>query len=505
MPRNTIPDSDRTALLRQIPSVERLLQSPRIRALLDRAERSVVSRCTAQTLDEVRASIASGKIEKRWLIDDGKALRFKDNVLIARIIQKVNQTIGRSIRRVVNATGVIIHTNLGRSVLPTPAVEAVCAIASGYSNLEFELLEGKRWERTRHIADALAGLTGAEDAFVVNNNAAAVLLCLNTLAVGKEVVVSRGELVEIGGSFRMPDVMEASGAILKEVGTTNKTKILDYQRAIGERTALILKVHTSNYKILGFTQDVSVKELAALAQEHDIPLMVDLGSGLLLSWERLCMPPGHNLEEPLVRDVVSAGASLVTFSADKLLGASQAGVIVGSAELLKRIASNPLTRAVRIDKLSLAALDATLRLYLAWPTRATELVPTLRMLTLPVEEVRQRAEKIASSASAILGEGFKVSLQPGSSKSGGGSLPLLELPTVLVAVSAEDVSAEDIARALRSSKVPVIARVADEKVLLDPRTVLKEDMDALVEGFRSVAEKFASRKKTPTRTDAGQL
>ncbi len=480
--------TSQSKLLRQIPAVEHLLQTPQVSALFSQAERSVVSHCASDVLRRVRASIISGEDQEVWFIQHDAEKRLDEAALLDAIARKFDEAVSCSMRRVVNATGVIIHTNLGRSVLPEEAVEAVMMAASGYSSLEYDLEQGARSKRWKHVTAPLVSLSGAEDALVVNNNAAAVLVSLNTLASGKDVIVSRGELVEIGGSFRMPDVMVASGAILREVGSTNKTKLADYERAITDNTALILKVHTSNYRIVGFSQDVPSKELSALSKRFNLPFMVDLGSGLLVGRDSLPLPDGMELDEPVVRDVVADGADIVTFSADKLLGASQAGVIVGRGELVQRIAKNPLSRAMRIDKLSLAALDATLRLYVKWPTRVHKFIPSLSMLTTPLSAIKKSAQRIRRRIQSVLDDRFRVEIEPGASKAGGGSLPLLELPTMLVAVSSQEISADAIEKALRAAPVPVIARIAENKVLLDPRTLLEDDIDAVVDAFRFVTQ-----------------
>ncbi|HUT04368.1 MAG TPA: L-seryl-tRNA(Sec) selenium transferase [bacterium] len=477
----------RAELLRQLPSVEKLLNRPELQNISPDVERSVVSRCAGEVLEALRGSILSEQENPRCFVETQGKLRLDLKALLDDVTKKVHATVSCSMRRVVNATGVILHTNLGRSVLPKEAIEAVVMAASGYSTLEYDVDKGMRSKRWEHVVEPLVALSGAEDALVVNNNAAAVLLCLNTLAAGKEVIVSRGELVEIGGSFRMPDVMAASGAVLREVGSTNKTKLLDYEHAITDDTALILKVHTSNYRIVGFTEDVSAQDLSVLSKRYKLPLMVDLGSGLLASEESLAMPDGLRLDEPVARDVVAAGADVVTFSADKLLGASQAGVIVGKSDYVRRIAANQLARALRIDKLSLAALDATLRLYVRWPTHFAEFIPTLSMLTASVNGLSVRAEEIRARLRPALGADFEVGIEPGCSKSGGGSLPLLELPTVLVSVSSSKMSADAIERALRLAEVPIITRIAEQKVLIDPRTLLEDDIEPLVDAFRMAA------------------
>ncbi|MBN1591755.1 MAG: L-seryl-tRNA(Sec) selenium transferase [Candidatus Coatesbacteria bacterium] len=478
--------TEQSRLLRQIPAVDDLLNSQGVSALFELAERSVVSDCIGTVLQRVREFILAGQDIGNWFIEaDGEQL-IREDALYSAISCKVKEVVSPSLRRVVNATGVIIHTNLGRSALPKAALDAVVKAASGYCNLEYDLVEGKRSKRHEHIASSIAAICGAEDAFVVNNNAAAVLVSLNTLAKGGEVIVSRGELVEIGGSFRMPDVMEASGAVLREVGSTNKTKLSDYESAITDRTTLLLKVHTSNYRIVGFTQDVSVKELVELGAKYNIPVMVDLGSGLLLDENCLPMPDGLVMDEHIARDFIRDGADIVAFSADKLLGSSQAGIVVGKSDMVRAIAKNPLSRAIRIDKLSLAALDATLRLYLAWPTKSYQMIPTLAMLTKSLNEISIEAEEIRSRLASVVSKEFGLGVEPGYSKVGGGTLPLLDLPTVLVAVSPKTISADALSKMLRSAEVPVICRIADDMVLLDPRTILDDDLDALVEAFRNL-------------------
>lgn len=482
------PVKHKNDLLRLLPAVEKMLNSPELKDLYSVAERSVVARCAGEVLENVRIALLSDGPETPCFAERDGQMTLDEQALFHAVIQKVTETVSPSMKRVVNATGVIIHTNLGRSVLPKPAIDAVIMAASHYSTLEYDLKTGHRSKRAEHVRESLARLCGAEDAIVVNNNAAAVLIALNTLASGKEVIVSRGELVEIGGSFRMPDVMAASGAILREVGATNKTKLSDYEHAITGNTALILKVHTSNYRIVGFSHEASVEELSSLCSEYKLPLMVDLGSGLLLGPDALPMPDGLKMDEPVALDMVRAGAEIVTFSADKLLGASQAGVIVGKAELVQKTATNPLARAMRIDKLSLAALDATLKIYLAKPTAAHEQVPTLAMLTKSVNDLSIEAEEIRSRLRSVLDPEFDVNVEPGYSKSGGGSSPLLELPTVLVSVSCKNRSADSVAKALRNAEVPVIVRIAEDSLLIDPRTLLNGDVDALIDAFRLVTQ-----------------
>ena len=407
--------------------------------------------------------------------DPGELSRLSQDrmTLTRRAGQEAIRLLGPSIRRVINATGVIIHTNLGRSLLAREAIDAVQEVASSYSNLEFDLETGRRGSRQVHAEGLLRRLTGAEAAIVVNNNAAAVLVSLNTLAKGREVVVSRGELVEIGGSFRMPEVMAQSGAHLREVGTTNKTHIRDYEAAIGPDTGLLLKVHQSNYRIVGFTEEVSLEALVRLGASRGVPVMVDLGSGCLVD-----LSAWGAGREPTVQEAIGSGADLVTFSGDKLLGGPQAGIVLGKGELVRRIRGNPLHRALRVDKMTLAALEATLRLY--WdPSDAVRRVPTLRMLVMSQEEVRRRAELLYRKLRRQVPSAVRVTMRQERSQVGGGSLPLLELPTWAVGVRIEGVPAVRLEEALRRGAPPVIGRIIKEEVILDLRTVQKEEVSTL--------------------------
>ncbi len=375
-------------------------------------------------------------------------------------------------RRVLNATGVIVHTNLGRSVLAEEAVEAVQGACCGYSNLEFDLEKGERGSRYSHVESLLCRLTGAEAALVVNNNAAAVLVTLDSLCAGGEVIIARGQLVEIGGSFRIPEVMARSGAFLREVGCTNRVHPRDYEEAITERTSALMRVHTSNYRIIGFHGDVSVAELAALAERHSLPLIEDLGSGSLLDFTPQGLPG-----EPTVRSVVAAGAHVVTFSGDKVLGGPQAGIIVGKRNAIDKIRKNPLNRALRIDKMTLAALEATLRLYLDEDV-ARNRIPTLRMITASPEEMRRRAGRLVTWLKRCCGRRDDVSfvLAPGESRVGGGSFPEHALTTVLVRINSLAVSPEQVRRRLLAGDPPLVGRLEDGAFLLDPRTLPEDDI-----------------------------
>jgi L-seryl-tRNA(Ser) seleniumtransferase len=377
-----------------------------------------------------------------------------------------------SLRPVINATGVVLHTNLGRALLSGSAMARVAAVAAAYSNLELDLATKERGSRYTHVDGLLRRLTGAEDALVVNNNAAAVLLALESLARGREVVVSRGELIEIGGEFRIPDIMLRSGARLREVGTTNRTHPRDYAEAIGPDTALLLKVHTSNYRVVGFTAEVAARELAQLGRERGVPVMEDLGSGSLLD-----LRPHGFPYEPTVPDVVAAGVDLVSFSGDKLLGGPQAGIIVGRQALVSRLKKNPLNRALRIDKLTVAALEATLTSYEAGD--ALQTVPTLQRLTEPLGAVRARARRLLARLDPALRRQLQAALVPATSQVGGGALPTVELPTVAVAIGADGAQARALDAVLRTGDPPVIGRIADDRLLLDCRTVLPGEIPPL--------------------------
>ncbi len=401
------------------------------------------------TLDRAREEIRAGH-------DPGD--------LPTRALAEIARARAAGLRRVLNATGVLVHTNLGRAPLPAAAVEAALAAASGYSNLEYDLAEGARGSRQDHLAPLLRRLTGAEAALVVNNNAAAVLLALAALAEGREVLVSRGELIEIGDGFRIPDVLARSGARLREVGTTNRTRAADYERAIGPETALILRVHQSNFRVVGFTELPGLPELARIAQRAGLPLVDDLGSGALVDVEG----------EPTVAASLAAGADLVCFSGDKLLGGPQAGIVCGRAELVERLRRHPLQRALRADKLTLGALEGTLRLYLD-PERAAREIPVLRMLAEPAEAVRARAERLASATGGAVEETV--------ARVGGGALPLAELASYACAVE------EELAEPLRAGEPPVVAVVRDGRCLLDCRTLTDAEADEVAAAVHAARAK----------------
>jgi len=386
-----------------------------------------------------------------------------------------------SLRRVINATGVLIHTNLGRSPLARQAIEAVAEVGANYSNLEYDLSRGERGKRETHCQELLSRLAGSEAAVLVNNNAAAVMLVLNTLAEGGEVIVSRGELIEIGGSFRIPDVMTKSGATLREVGTTNRTRIADYQRAINDRTKLILRVHPSNYRIIGFTERPSVQEIAQLSLETGIPSFEDLGSGCLID-----LSPYGVKDEPVVAESLKSGISVVSFSGDKMLGGPQAGVIAGSRKIIDQVRANPLMRALRVDKMTYAAFEATLRLY---ESNTADLeVPVIRAIALTREEIGRRANLFCESVNQSTNGEFTAKIEEGASVIGGGSAPEVKLPTMLVVLEHSALSSSSIVEGLRSYRIPIIARMERDRVLLDFRTVGQEEEDIILDAIKGIAQ-----------------
>jgi L-seryl-tRNA(Ser) seleniumtransferase len=456
------------AVLRRIPSVDEMLLVPSVQLLLGTYPRWVVRDAVREVLAEERRRLLNGDLPP-----DAAAALLVPAALAARVADVSEARADPSLRPVLNATGVVLHTNLGRAPLAPSACDAIQSAARGYTNLEFDLASGSRGSRQAHVEGILCALTGAEAALVVNNNAAAVLLGINTLADGKEIVISRGELVEIGDSFRIPDVMVRAGGRLREVGTTNRTHLTDYEAAIGPETALVLRVHRSNFQVLGFTADVDVADLVALARRRDLPVMEDLGSGALLD-----LGPLGLRREPLASDGIKVGVDLVTFSGDKLLGGPQAGILVGRREILARVRRNPLARTVRIDKLCLAALGATLRLYLE-PERALREIPILRMLSLPASAVGQRAEALASSLRAKM-PALSLAVEEETSEVGGGALPLQRIPTRILALRPAGESAGSLEARLRRARPPVLVRIKDDRILLDLRTVEPADDPSLL-------------------------
>jgi L-seryl-tRNA(Ser) seleniumtransferase len=441
-------------LLRELPSIDRLLSHARCEALLTRYNREYVAQKCRDALDQVRGAIRQGK---------GQLL--KDDAILDQVEAQIELESRPGHIRVVNATGTILHTNLGRALLSQPAIDALLAVAADPINLEYDLAAGKRGKREQTLERLLVELTGAEAATVVNNNAAAVLLALNSLAEGKEVVVSRGELIEIGGAFRIPEIMAKSGAVLREVGATNRTHPADYENAINKNTGLLLKVHASNYKVIGFTAEVSLEQLVAIGKKHNLPVMEDLGSGALIDLSKYGLP-----KEPIVAERIQAGAGVVTFSGDKILGGPQAGLMVGKKDLIGKVSKNHLQRALRCGKLTLAALEATLRRYRQSPNIVDE-IPTLRAFTRPVEEIRAMGQALLPKLETAIGKDFYLSLQDSTAQIGSGALPTEELPTVVITITHAKLSANAIATRFRQAHPPIIGRVKDDKFLLDLRTI----------------------------------
>lgn len=450
--------------LKMIPKVDRVLEWEAVRLLLAGHPRTLLLKAVRSVLDRVRGAALARRLDEA---------DFSESTLCAEIAREVACLSRPSLKRVINGSGIVIHTNLGRSILPEAAREPLSTIAFSYSNLEFDLEGGVRGSRYSHVESLICELTGAEAAIVVNNNAAAVLLCLSALAAGREAVVSRGELVEIGGSFRIPDVMRLSGVTLREVGTTNRTHARDYSDAVTTGTALFLKVHCSNFAVLGFTAEVSASELVALGAAAGVPVLADMGSGNLvdLSAHLPCA-------EPTVQEFVRAGVDVITFSGDKLLGGPQAGLIVGKKSFIEPMKKHPLLRALRMDKLTLAALEATLGLYRDERIALNE-VPTLRMLTAPYAELAARAKRIARQLRRRTPEAVSFKVSEGFSQAGGGTLPLLNLPTLLIEVAVAGLSPNEVESRLRKAEVPVIGRISRGAFLLDPRTILDRDLDDL--------------------------
>ncbi|MCS0504969.1 L-seryl-tRNA(Sec) selenium transferase [Ancylobacter mangrovi] len=452
--------------LRDLPSVDLVLKTPAARLAAERFGRAAATGAVRAALEEVRRFLLAGQLA---------SLPSPDHVALAAGDALARAARGR-LRPVFNLTGTVLHTNLGRALLAEEAVEAATAAMRAAVALEFDLDTGRRGERDDHVRDLLVELTGAEDATVVNNNAAAVLLVLNTLGLGREAIVSRGELIEIGGAFRMPDIMARAGVKLVEVGTTNRTHPKDYAGVLSSETGLVLKVHTSNYRIEGFTSEVGARELAEIAGERGVPLVNDLGSGTLVDLSRLGLA-----HEPTVREAVTEGADIVTFSGDKLLGGPQTGFIVGRADLIARINRNPMKRALRVDKIRLAALEATLRLYRD-PERLAQRLPTLRLLTRTREELAALGAALAGPVAQVLGADFSVEVADCASQIGSGALPLETLPSAALAIrpagGASGGLLNGLAAALRALPVPVIGRIAEGALLLDLRCL--EDPDGFL-------------------------
>jgi L-seryl-tRNA(Ser) seleniumtransferase len=463
-------------LLRELPGVDSLMELCAKADFFKDIPQAVIVNSIRSVIDDRRKAILSADLS----INE-KSL--SSSQMVDAVKRSVSKAMMPNLRRTINATGVVVHTNLGRSVLAAEAVENLVVVASRYTNLEYDLSAGKRGSRYSSVEDLICETSGAEAAMVVNNNAGAVLLCLETIARDREVIVSRGELVEIGGSFRVPDVMAKSGSILKEVGTTNRTHLRDYQNAIGPKTGLLLKVHTSNYSVVGFTAEVSLRQLVDLGADRQLPVMEDLGSGTFIDFSKYGL-----LKEPTVQESVNAGADLITFSGDKLLGGPQAGIIVGKKKIVDQVKKNPLTRALRIDKLTLAALESTLRLYRD-EEKAARLIPTLAMIMLPLQKVQKRARQLAAALKNIGDSRIDIQLIKSSSKTGGGALPLMDLPSLCVAVQFKGISPNNLEKRMRDNDPPIIGRIESDMFVMDPRTVQKDELSAIETAFLNLAQK----------------
>lgn len=462
-------------LLRKIPKVDDLLRHDEWRRLLGSFPASLSKDMLRITLDELRASIKEGIIETLPASEQ----------IIADTAKKVQESVRPGLRRVINATGVVIHTNLGRSMLSQAAADAVMMVANNYCNLEYDIAAGKRGDRHEHCLSVLRRLTGAPGALIVNNNAAAVLLALNTLSQGKQVIISRGELIEIGGSFRIPDVMERSGAVLKEVGTTNRTFIEDYEAAIGPETGLIMKAHTSNYRIRGFVHETDIQELITLGRKYNIPVYFDAGSGLLFPFADRTTPFGSaGKDEPCIVQEMEKGTDLISFSGDKLLGGPQAGIILGKREYIEKLKKNALTRVIRPDKFTLAALESTLVAYFNRDTMKQE-IPIFRMIYADPKDLKKRATKFAAALMKKIPE-IRISVVELTSEAGGGTMPDVYLPSFGLALEPTGDTADQIESGLRRLNVPIIARIERERVLFDLRTVRESEEGVLMAGIETV-------------------
>ncbi|MFO8085271.1 MAG: L-seryl-tRNA(Sec) selenium transferase [Desulfobacterales bacterium] len=463
-------------LLRMIPGVDRILELVSADSEIDAIPRNVVTRNVRKVIDQIREEIFESDVEvseKHFGIDP----------ILKRVRSQIQKSINPKLIPLVNATGIVVHTNLGRSILGADALDNLLKINKQYSNLEFDLAKGKRGSRYAAVEDILCEISGAESAMVVNNNASAVLLCLDTLANQMEVIVSRGELVEIGGSFRIPDVMAKSGAILKEVGTTNRTHPWDYENAISEKTSLLLKVHTSNYSIVGFTAQVSLSQLVEIAASHGVSVMEDLGSGTFIDFSRYGLS-----KEPTVQESVASGADIVTFSGDKLLGGPQAGIIVGKMAMIDKIKKNPLNRALRIDKMTLAAIEATVRLYRR-PEEAIQTIPTLNMILMPISRIQEKATRLLNILSNLNISQLSVHLMDITSRAGGGSLPSLKLPSKGVGVKIGTMTVNAVERFMRNNRPPVIGRIEDDLFIMDLRTVQDDELEIIESAFKTMLNK----------------
>ncbi len=463
---------DKKDLLRKLPKIDDLMKEAVVEGYLGNTLRVLVLDALRETIDQTRESILKDQ-----------CVEVDRDSIISSFITNIEEKKKPRLRRVINAAGVVIHTNLGRSILNEEAVNEVINVSMNYNNLEYDIKKGGRGSRYSHVEDIIKKVTGAEAAMVVNNNAAAVMLVLNTLCKNKEAIVSRGQLVEIGGSFRVPDVMTFSGAKLVEVGTTNRTHLYDYENNINDNTGVLLKVHTSNFKILGFTEEVSLEELSALGEERDIPVVEDIGSGTLVDFSKY----GFTYE-PTVQESIRKGADVVTFSGDKMLGGPQAGIIVGKKKYIDRMKKNQLTRALRIDKMTLAALEGTMKLYLDEKS-AVEKIPTLYMILSSSEIHRERANILLDKLTSI-DNGFDFNVAKEYSMVGGGSMPAEKIETYVVKAASHRLSADEMEKRLRLGNIPIIVRVSNNEVIMDLRTIFDRDFDEIANAFKTMAKQM---------------
>lgn len=463
-------------LFSQLPKVDEIISEIKKKTdLFQDIPRKIIVEAIREEINNLRKDISEGLLN----VED---LNTRVQEMPQIVSTKAQNKVEFKLKKVINATGVVIHTNLGRSLINKKVMENVSEVVTNYSNLEFELNTGQRGSRYSHLIDIIKRVTGAEDAIVVNNNAAAVMLVLSSISKNKEVVVSRGELVEIGGSFRVPDVMEQSGAKLVGVGTTNKTHLWDYETAIGEDTSAFLKVHTSNYRILGFTSGVNLEDLVSLGSKHNIPVIEDIGSGVLVDLSK------YGLDyEPTVQESIEAGIDILTFSGDKLLGGPQAGIIVGKKKYIDVMKKNPLNRAVRVDKFTIATLEATLKLYLNEKEAIRE-IPTLRMITMPMEELEKKGEILTELIEDNTDELISIKLVDEFSQVGGGSMPLEEIPTKAIVISLNDGNISKLEKKLRELDIPIITRIYKEKMYLDLRTIMEDDFNIVASGFKKAID-----------------
>ncbi|OAA87976.1 L-seryl-tRNA(Sec) selenium transferase [Clostridium coskatii] len=456
---------EKNQLLRDLPKIDELLKEDIVNNELKFTMRTIVVETLREAIDNYRELILSGSIDEYS----------KENILKS-FLELLEEKKGSKFKKVINAAGVIIHTNLGRSLLAKKALENVVNVADNYNNLEYDLKKGQRGSRYSHVEELIKRVTGAEAAMVVNNNAAAVMLVLNTLCKDKEAIVSRGQLVEIGGSFRVPDVMRFSGARLVEVGTTNRTHLYDYDNNINENTGVLLKVHTSNFKILGFTEDVSLEELVKLGYESKIPVVEDIGSGTLIDFSKYGFT-----HEPTVQESIKKGVDVVTFSGDKMLGGPQAGIVIGKKVYIDKMKKNQLTRALRIDKMTLAALEGTLKYYLD-EKEAIENIPTLHMILSQKSDHKKRAQRLKEELESKI-KNFKFALEEDYSIVGGGSMPTEKIDTYVIKVESDKFSPQELEKKLRENKTPIIIRISNNEVILDVRTIFDKDFDIIVNAF----------------------